>query len=36
MSVEVHLELLSGYSIRIGVRHCEGIPPIERGTLEFS
>ena len=36
MSVEVHLELLSGYSIRIGVCRYEGIPPIERETLESS
>jgi hypothetical protein len=36
MSVEVHLELLLGYGIRIGVCHCEGIPPIGRGTLESS
>ena len=36
MSVEVHLELLPGYSIRIGVCRCEGIPPIGRGTLESS
>jgi hypothetical protein len=36
MSAEVHLELLPGYGIRIGVCRCEGIPPIGRGTLEFS
>jgi hypothetical protein len=36
MSMEVHLELLPGYSIRIGVCRCEDIPPIGRGTLESS
>ena len=36
MSMEVHLELLPGYGIRIGVCRCEGIPPIGRGTLESS
>jgi hypothetical protein len=36
MSVEVHLELLPGYSIRIGMCRCEGIPPIGRGSLESS
>jgi hypothetical protein len=36
MSAEVHLELLPGYGIRIGVCRCEGIPPIGRGTLESS
>jgi hypothetical protein len=36
MSAEVHLELLPGYSVCIGVCHCEGIPPIGRGTLESS
>ena len=36
MSVEVHLELLPGYGIHIGVCRCEGIPPIGRGTLESS
>jgi hypothetical protein len=36
MSVEVHLELLPGYGICIGVCRCEGIPPIGRGTLESS
>jgi hypothetical protein len=36
MSVEVHLELLPGYSICIGVCRCEGIPPIGRGSLESS
>jgi hypothetical protein len=36
MSVQVHLELLPGYSIRIGVCRCEGIPPVGRGTLESS
>jgi hypothetical protein len=36
MSVEVHLELLLGYCISIGVCRCEGIPPIGRGTLESS
>jgi hypothetical protein len=34
--VEVHLELLLGYSICIGVCHCEGIPPIGRSSLESS
>jgi hypothetical protein len=34
MSVEIHLELLPCYSIRIGVCRCEGIPPIGHGTLE--
>jgi hypothetical protein len=36
MSAEVHLELLPGYCISIGVCHCEGIPPIRHGTLESS
>jgi hypothetical protein len=36
MSVEVHLELLPGYSICIGVCRYEGIPPIVRGYLESS
>jgi hypothetical protein len=36
MSAEVHLELLLGYSICIGVCRCEGIPPVRRGTLESS
>jgi hypothetical protein len=36
MSAEVHLELLPGYSISIGVCRCEGIPPIGRGSLESS
>jgi hypothetical protein len=36
MSVEVHLELLPGYGINIGVCRCEGIPPIGRGFLESS
>jgi hypothetical protein len=36
MSVEVHLELLLGYSVRIGVCRYEGIPPIGRRTLESS
>jgi hypothetical protein len=36
MSVEVHLELLPGYCIRIGVCRCEGIPPVGRGSLESS
>jgi hypothetical protein len=36
MSVEVHLELLPGYSVCIGVCRCEGIPPIERGAFESS
>jgi hypothetical protein len=36
MSAEVHLELLPGYGIHIGVCRCEGIPPIGCGTLESS
>jgi hypothetical protein len=36
MSAEVHLELLPGYSVRIGVCRCEGIPTVRRGTLESS
>jgi hypothetical protein len=36
MSAEVHLELLPGYSICIGVCRCEGIPSFGRGTLESS
>ena len=36
MSAEVHLELLPGYSIRIGVCCCEGIPPVRRGAFESS
>jgi hypothetical protein len=36
MRVEVHLELLPGYNIRIGLCRCEGIPPIGRGSLESS
>jgi hypothetical protein len=36
MGTKVHLELLPGNSIRIGVCRCEGIPPIGRGSLESS
>jgi hypothetical protein len=36
MSAEVHLELLPGYSVCIGVCRCEGIPPIGHGSLESS
>jgi hypothetical protein len=36
VSIEVHLELLLGYGISIGVCHGEGIPPIERGSFESS
>jgi hypothetical protein len=36
MSAEVRLELLPGYSIRVGVCRCEGIPPIRCGSLESS
>ena len=36
MSVEVHLELLPGNSVRIGMCRCEGIPPVRRGSLESS
>jgi hypothetical protein len=36
MSAEVHLELLPGYSIRIGVCRCESILPMRRGSLESS
>jgi hypothetical protein len=37
MSAKVYLELLpAGYGIRIRVCHCEGIPPVRRGTLESS
>jgi hypothetical protein len=36
MSAEVHLELLPGYCICIGVCRCEGIPPIGRDSLESS
>jgi hypothetical protein len=36
MSMEVHLELLPGYGISIGVCHGEGIPPIGRGSFESS
>jgi hypothetical protein len=36
MSAEVHLELLPGYSVCIGVCRCEGIPPIGRGAFESS
>jgi hypothetical protein len=36
MSAEVHLELLPGYSIHIGVCRFEGIPPVRRGTLKSS
>jgi hypothetical protein len=34
MSMEVHLELLLGYDISIGVCRGEGIPPIGRGSFE--
>jgi hypothetical protein len=36
MSMEVHLKLLSGYGISIGVCRSEGIPPIGRGSFESS
>jgi hypothetical protein len=36
MSMEVHLELLPGYGISIGVCRCEGIPPIGRASFESS
>jgi hypothetical protein len=36
VSAEVRLELLPGYCIRVGVCHCEGIPPVGRRTLESS
>jgi hypothetical protein len=36
VSAEVLLELLPGYSIRIGVCRCEGILQVKRGTLESS
>ena len=36
MSAEVRLELLPGYCISIGMRYCEGIPPIRRSSLESS
>jgi hypothetical protein len=36
VSAEVRLELLLGYCIRVGVCHCEGIPPVGRGSLESS
>ena len=36
VSAEVRLEFLSSYCICIGVCRCEGIPPVERGTLESS
>ena len=36
MSMEVRLELLPSYSIRVGVCRCEGIPPIGRSSLESS
>jgi hypothetical protein len=36
MSAEVHLELLPGYSVCIGVCRCEGIPPVRRGAFESS
>jgi hypothetical protein len=36
MSVEVHLELLPGYSVCIGVCRYEGIPPVRRGAFESS
>jgi hypothetical protein len=36
MSTEVHLELLLGYGINIGVCCGEGIPPIGRDSFESS
>jgi hypothetical protein len=36
VSTEVHLEFLLGYGISIGMCHGEGIPPIGRGSFEFS
>jgi hypothetical protein len=36
MSTEVHLELLPGYGISIGVCRNEGIPPIGRCSFESS
>jgi hypothetical protein len=36
MSAEVLLKLLPSCSIRIGMCHCEGIPPIGRSSLESS
>ena len=36
MSTEVLLELLPSYSIHVGVCRCEGIPPVEHGSLESS
>jgi hypothetical protein len=36
MSMEVHLELLPGYGISIGVCRSEGIPPIECSSFESS
>jgi hypothetical protein len=36
VSIEVHLELLLGYGINIGVCRGEGIPPIGRGSFESS
>ena len=36
MSMEVHLELLSGYGINIGVCRSEDIPPIGHGSFESS
>jgi hypothetical protein len=36
MSMEVHLELLPGYSISIGMCRCEGIQLVGRGAFESS
>jgi hypothetical protein len=36
VSAKVRLELLPGYSIRVGMCRCEGIPPVGRGSLESS
>jgi hypothetical protein len=36
VSTEVRLEFLLGYGISIGMCHGEGIPPIGRGSFEFS
>jgi hypothetical protein len=36
VSVEVRLELLPGYYIRVGVCRCEGIPLVGRDSLESS
>jgi hypothetical protein len=36
MRAEVRLELLPGYSIRVGMCRCEGILPVGRGSLESS